>query len=97
MSECCVVILAVDRPVTWRPMRRASRSATDKPASVSKCAAVIPTIPAPMTTTSAVREPGSAGYEVLGAVAVQQDSALPGRPVVMTSWDCIEKLREKPG
>jgi hypothetical protein len=50
-----------------------------------------------MTTTSAVREPGSAGYEVLGAVAVQQDSALPGRPVVMTSWDCIEKLREKPG
>ena len=74
MSECCVVILAVDRPVTWRPIRRASKSTTDKPASLSKCAAVIPTIPAPTMTTSAECEPTSFGYPVLGAVAVQHES-----------------------
>jgi hypothetical protein len=31
----------------------------------------------------------------LGAVAVQQDSGLPGSRVVMTSWDCIEKIAAK--
>jgi hypothetical protein len=90
-----VVILAVDRPVTWRPIRRASKSVTDKPAWLSKYAAVTPTIPAPTTTTSAVRDPTSFGYVVLGAVAVQQDSGLPGSRVAMTSWDRIEMIAAK--
>src|SRR5262249_46280594 len=85
-------ILAVDRPVTWRPIRRASTSVTDKPASASKYAAVTPTIPAPTTTTSAVRDRASFGYELLGAVAVQQDPGLPESRVMMTSWDRIEKI-----
>ena len=83
-----MVILAVDRPVTWRPIRRASKSVTDKPA-------LLPTIPAPTTTTSAVRDPTRFGYAVLGAVASQQDSGLPGSRVAMTSWDRIEKIAAK--
>jgi hypothetical protein len=74
------VILAVERPVTWRPMRRASRSTTDRPASLSRYAAVTPTIPAPTMATSAACAPASGAYAVSGAVAVQQQSGLPESP-----------------
>lgn len=66
MRECWVVILSVDRPVTWRPTSRASNKATDNPAVVT------PTIPAPTMATSALCEPPSFGYDVFGVVAVQQ-------------------------
>ena len=58
-----MVIFAVERPVTWRPMRRASKSATDRPASLSKIGGSGPTIPAPTTATSALCELDSSGMQ----------------------------------
>src|SRR5215217_7967461 len=79
MRLCWVVILAVERPVTCPPIRRASKTTTDFPASHNESAVVSPTIPAPTITTSQSRDPDRLAKRVWGALATQQHSAVPGR------------------
>jgi hypothetical protein len=60
---------------------------TDAPALQSLYAAVSPTIPAPITATSVRCDFVRPGYDVFGAIAVQQQPDLPGMcATIVKSW-----------
>jgi hypothetical protein len=53
------------RPLAPQPMRRASSNITDSPRCASSMAVLTPVKPPPITQTSALRSPSSAGQGVL--------------------------------